>query len=308
MSQSNALRLLETILDKAIHSQSFRPLAKTVLLDAMNLPNNDPKNILDFYVILDKAEEEAKKLNNLPKIDKNIKVIHDLHNFFVMNHVWNEQWKIFADYIEDKNVLPVLDLLATLYHKQNGTVSLEAEFLEKLNVEVDSLRSQVLNSDLSKELKNYLINKIEDILQALRRYSIDGTEGLEKTAKSLVTDLVIIENKLKADDKNNVTYKGFKAFILSLVLFIQPPSVYDIIGAVPDISEFWIPKIEELTNGKEKIEKLIDDGSSIQAIFEQALEIFSRDSTKKLSGKEPKALPPSKENIEEDTLNTEDKP
>lgn len=307
MSQSNALRLLETILDKAIHSGNINQLAGVVVLNAMNIPNDDPKNIVDFYEILKKAEEEAIKLNNLPKITRDIKVIHDLHKFLVVNHVWSKQWKIFADYIEDKNVLNVLNSLATFYHTQNRTVSLEAEFLEKLNVEVESLRSQVLNSDLSKELKNYLINKIEDILQTLRRYYIDGTEGLEKTAKSLVTDLMIIDNKLKDDDRNNVTYKGFKAFVISLVFFIQP-SVYDIIGVIPDITEFWIPKIEELTNGKEKIEKLIDDGSSIQAIFEKASDIFSIHSTKKLSGKEPKALPPSKENIEENTLNTEEKP
>ncbi|BAT55281.1 hypothetical protein NOS3756_42600 [Nostoc sp. NIES-3756] len=302
MSQSNALRLLESILDGAIRSKNLNQSAGIVLLNAMNLPNNEPKDIVDFYEILNKAEEETIKLNHLPKVDRYIQAIHDLHKFFVVNHVWNAKWNIFADYIENRNVLTVLDLLANFYHVQNRTVFLENDFLEKLKVEVESLRSTVLNSNLSKELKNYLINKIEDILQALRRYSIDGTEGIEKTAKSLVTDLLIIDNKIKNDDKNNVTYKRFKAFFLSLVLFIRP-SVYDIMGVIPDIKQFWIPTIEELTNGKEKIEKLLDDGSSIQAIVEKASEIFSIDSTKKLSGKEQKSLPPSKEN----TFNTEDK-
>ncbi|MBD2251654.1 hypothetical protein [Nostoc parmelioides] len=305
MMQSNTLRLLETILDDAIKSKKRDEPARNVLLNAMKLPD-DPKNILDFYLILKKAEEEARKLNNIPKIDRYIQVIDGLHQLFVVNHLWSTGWHTFADYIESRNVLNTLDALANYCHAQKRTVFLDIDFLEKLNFEVESIRKKIINSDLSQQLKRYLIEKIEDILQALRRYYIDGNEGLEKTAKSLMTDLLVIENTLKDDDKKNGTYKGFKAFIISLVMFLQPTSVYDIIGAVPDITEFWIPKIEELTNGTEKIEKLIDDESSVQAIFEKASEIFSRDSIRKLSGKEQKALPPSKENLEENRFNNEE--
>ncbi len=242
MKQSNALRTLEIILDEAVTKGEPSQSAGSILLKAMKL-DAQPQSLVDFYELLNKAEEEARKLNNIPKINRYIQVIEELHKVFIVNHIWSSPWQTFANHIQTRGVLNTLDALANYLHSQNPEIFLEQDFLKDLNVEFEFLLNKVFDSDLAKELKTYLIDRIEDILKAIRRYAIDGTEGLEKAAKSLVNDLAIIEHNLKDEDKKKTIYQEVKAWGLSLVLFLTP-TPYDIVGAVPDIYEFWIPKFE----------------------------------------------------------------
>ncbi|WP_413175912.1 hypothetical protein [Anabaena azotica] len=175
MSQSNALRQLEMILDEAVTNGSREQTSGHILLSAMNL-ELIPKNMVNFYELLSKAEEEAKKLSNNPKIDRYIQAIGKLHHVFIVNSIWTTKWSVFATHIESKNILTILDALANDFHRQNPKILLEKDFLKDLNAEFENILEEVLSTDLSKELKVYLISRIQDILSAIRRYSIDGTE------------------------------------------------------------------------------------------------------------------------------------
>jgi len=71
MKQSNALRTLEIILDEAVTKGEPSQSAGSILLKAMKL-DAQPQSLVDFYELLNKAEEEARKLNNIPKINRYI--------------------------------------------------------------------------------------------------------------------------------------------------------------------------------------------------------------------------------------------
>jgi hypothetical protein len=302
MQQSNALRRLELILDKAISDGDKNQQSGPIILKAMKL-NEQPQNILDFYELLNKAEEEGGKLKNIPRITRYLQTLAELREVFIVNHVWGTIWSTFASHIESRNVLTTLDALANYFHSQNPSILLEQDFLDKLNSEFESLLQEILTSDLSKELKRFLIVRLEDILQAIRRYHIDGIEGLEKATKSLMSDLVMTEHGLKQEDKKNSKYGSVKAWALSLLLYCAP-SPYDIIGAVPDINEFWVPKFEELAAGHKKINQIICNAPTIQKAFEEASNTFNRQPQKSITGgKEIKALPAPKEELETNTEN-----
>jgi hypothetical protein len=254
-----------------------------------------PQNIIDFYELLSKAKEEAKSIKNKQNINRYLQTIEELYQVFVLNHLWVTAWSTFAAHIEGKGVLNTLDALAEFFNSENPEIFLEQDFLEKLNGEFRNLLDGILESNLSKELKRFLIERIEDILKAIRRYHIDGTEGLEKATKALVSNLVMTEHSLQDNDKDNPLYKHVKAWVLSLLIYIAP-SPYDIIGAVPDIHDFWVPKFEELAAGREKVEQIICETPTIQEAFEKASKIFDRQPQKSITGgRELKALPASKE-------------
>lgn len=297
MRQSNALRRLEEILAEAVSSGERNQASGYVLLTAMNL-SHQPQNIVDFYEVLNKAEEEARSIRNKPKLklDRYLQTIEGLHQVFVLNLLWSEKWNTFASYIEDRCVLNTLDALADFFDSQNPRIFLEQDFLEKLNKEFGSLLNEVLEADLSTNLKRFLVGQIEDILQAIRRYHLDGTEGLEKSTKSLVSDLVLVEHRLEEKDKDSTAFKQVKAWALSLLIYIAP-APYDIIGAVPDIHDFWIPKFEELASTQKKVEQIIG-GVTIVEAYEKTLKALDRQSQRKsIAGStELKALPASEEN------------
>lgn len=290
MQQSNALRKLEEILTESVNNGNRKDSTGNVLLKAMN--RSKPQDIVDFYELLNKAEEETRSAKTKDDIDKYLKVIEGLQEFFIINHIWATLWEHTAVNLESKNVLLILDSLANSFSVRNPTLFLEQDFLEQLNKQFQELLNETLESNLSKQLKTFLIKRIEDILKAIYRYYIDGTEGIEKATKSFVSDLVLLEHKFNSEDKNNCVFKRTKAFVLGMLIYLIP-GPYDIIGAVPDIYEFWIPKIEELTAGTKIIEQLINQDLTVQECLEKGSNIFDKQQQKSITGRNQKALSPA---------------
>lgn len=304
MRQSNALRRLDTILAEAVASGDPNHSSGPIILKAMGL-SGQPRNIVDFYELLNKAEEEARSIKNKPKIDRYFEKIEELHQLFIVNHLWNEKWGTFANQIKKTGVLIALDALAEFYYSQNPKIFLEQDFISSLKNNLESLLDEIINSDLSRDLKEFLIERIEEILKAIRRYNLDGTEGLEQVTKSLISELAMKEHNFAAEDKRNPIYKRVQAFALGIILWITP-SPYDIIGAAPDIQDFWIPKFEELTEEHKKIEEAISETSTIQEAFEKVSSLVNKQNKKLLPGKTIKALPASKGNLKHTSDNKND--
>ena len=90
MNQSNTVRTLENILDEAVTNGSREEFSGKVLLQVMKL-DIIPRNLVSFYELLSKAEQEAMKLKNYPnkypKINRHIQVIETLQEFFITNHI-----------------------------------------------------------------------------------------------------------------------------------------------------------------------------------------------------------------------------
>ena len=291
--QSNALRRLEGILDEAVAYENKKEQTGVVLLKAMNL-DVEPQNIVEFYELLSKAKEESLRINK-PKISRYISTLDELHKVFILNHLWTTEWNTFSSHIESRNILNTLDALANYFYEQDPLVFLEQDFLDQLKTEFQSLSDSILNSNLSNELKRFLVEKVEDILTAIRRYHIDGTEGLAKAAQSLVSDLVMTEHKIKDADKKNPVYNKAKSWFVAILLYTVP--------VIPDIYSFWIPKFEELVPkfeelvaGQKKIEQIAPETLTIQGILEKSADVFDRQPQKNITGSaELKALPASKE-------------
>ena len=304
MQQSSALQRLEEILTNAVKRGDRDEVSGLVLLTTMNL-THQPRLLVDFYEILNKAEEEARTIKNNERLYRYIQTIEELQDIFIAHHMWREPWSTLASKIEVRGVLNTLDALARFFSSQNPATLLDQDFLEKLETSFKDLLDEILKSDLSNELKRFLIERVEDILRAVRRYHIDGTEGLEKAAKSMVTDLVMAESNLKEQDKSNPKYRHVKALVLGLLIYIAP-TPYDIIGAVPDIHSFWKPQFEEFTAVHKEVEQIVDASQTIQEVFEKASNIFDRQQKAIAGSKELKALSASKENLEDDSIRTKD--
>jgi hypothetical protein len=113
-SCTSALRRLEVTLTNAITNGDTQQAAGPILLEAMHLEPH-PHNIMDFYELLNKAEEEARCIRTKPRIDRYLQTIEKLHEYFVTQHTWRVEWKTFSTYIEDKDILNTLDSLAEFF-------------------------------------------------------------------------------------------------------------------------------------------------------------------------------------------------
>jgi hypothetical protein len=307
MQQSSALRRLEELLNEAVTLGNKQQPCGFILLEVIG--SQSIPRLMEFYELLSKAKEEARNIKNKPKLDRYLKILDDLCEHFLTQHVWGTPWSVSCNYIEQRDFLTTLDSLADFYHYQNPNVFLEREFLEKLDSELTSLLNNIFESDLSKDLKRFLSIQIESILKAIRRYHIDGTEGLEKATKLVITELMMTEHKLKDKDKKNPIFTKITSTVISLSLFFIPTSIYDIIGAVPDIHEFWVPNYQELVATREKVAQITCETVTIQEKIEKVLDAFDKEELKRLTGtSEPKLLSPAEKNDLEASTNDESQP
>jgi hypothetical protein len=150
-------------------------------------------------------------------------------------------------------IIPVISL-ASYFDIENPTKILDEDFLKELNNKFQSFINEVDNSEFSDDFRIIITNKIEDILRAINRYNIDGTEGLEKAAKLFVYDLVLREFNLKEEDKKNALFQKIKAAGMALVLYIVPKP-YGTISVVPDINQYWVPQIQNFLKVASKSKK-----------------------------------------------------
>ena len=289
--QTSALQKLADLFEKASDKGEISDPSLTVLLEIMK-SSCSTDDAIEFFGLLYKAIEELDKINILkPKGSRH--AIQKLHDFIVKNNLHKMPLTEFNSYIEVSNIIDILISLAKNYKDENPTIFLESDFLDGLKEQFNSLLNEITDSDLSNNLKIFLTKQIEDILYAIRRYSIDGTEGLEKAIKSFFSDLAIVEIHLDNKDKKNPIYKNCQSWVSALLISLLYPSAYDIIGVYPTINDYYIPKIEELVKHTKEISGNIGE-ISIQEVLEKSLNSFNKQPQKSLPGKEQKSLPSAK--------------
>jgi len=297
MQQDNALRRLEDILEQAIKNGDKGKNASEILLTAMGL-DNSPQNLTDFYALVNTAHEEAIKIRNQPKIERYISTIKDLRIALITNHLTATRWETIANHIEQKGVLITLDALANYFYDQNPLFLLGKDFLSRLIDQFEAISNDILSSELPKEFKKFLIDKINDIVQAIRRYHIYGTEGLEKATQAMFADLILKEGDIEPEIKKHSLFTKLVSLASALLIYITP-SPYDIVGSIPDLQEYWIPKYEELADKAHRVEPFMQDTSSIQEFLKKAKSTFEEQTQKSIEGSpEPKALPEAKQDSE----------
>jgi hypothetical protein len=292
MQQSSALHTLETVLSDAVTNGDRSKQSGFILMDAMYLSTR-VENLILFYDLLHRSKEEAEKIQRLSNIALHLKALNGLSSNFVANHLWLSPWKSFATYIEDKNILIVLGSLASAFAKEYPHPVLEEEFLGKLSNEFQNLSSEILSSDISKETKDFLLSKVQEILQAIQKCHIYGTEELKKASQSIVSDFLVKESNFQDSDKASSSFTRIKAWGTLLLKFFVPASIYDI-AEIDSYIYGLIPKYEEVSELCDKVQIIICETPNIQEAFNKVQELLEEKSQKSLPGSAtPKALPPS---------------
>ena len=305
---TSALQRLSKILNEAVLNALptwGNESAITVLCLYINPPDTS-YDIIDFFALLSTAREEIGRMKDR---EPSRRVINKLNDYFINKNSADAKWSDFSKFIDDGNYIFLLSSLADHYHTQNPTIFLESDFLDGLKEQFNSLLNEIIASDLSNSLKKFLIKQIEDILYAIRRYPIDGSDGLQKATQSFVSNLVTIESHLDKKDKKNSIFRKSVSKIIVLLHFLLPNSVYDTLGVIPAIDDYYRPRIEEFIQNWQEVEASTDEESTITEIMEKSLKVSNKQPQKSLPGKEQKSLPSAEINEEpplEMTANLED--
>jgi hypothetical protein len=88
--------------------------------------------------------------------------------------------------------------------------------LDEFLSEFENLLREVHDSDLGKQIKTYLIVRLEEICSAIRHYDIGGPERLRLVVDASVGGLLLRAADITSQDKEKPIFKKFLEKILTL--------------------------------------------------------------------------------------------
>jgi hypothetical protein len=263
MKNSNSLINLQDILNVAIKSENTSASISKVLLEAMRQTIViDSPTIFDFYKIIAYAEHDVKCLGDS---DMYLERIRDLQNVFICRNITIEPWSMVVATIKTSNIIDILSLLGTNIHKKNPFGYFEKGFLDSIRHQFNSISDEVRKSNLSSELKRFLLERISSIANAIDLYGISGAKALEEANKLMLFDISLKEDELTETDKKNPIFKKLISASIALKIILTPASIYEAIGilslpaAIDDVS----PRIGQFIKYQESIFESFDESINI---------------------------------------------
>jgi hypothetical protein len=268
MKKSSALRNLHNILEIATKSDKSDLVAADVLLGAMSLEKN-ASNLISFYELLRIAKEEIKSINKTG-IENYIQQIDALQKTLISNALWSMQWKQLAPAINQSKVILFLDLLADFFDKENTNPFLGDEFLSGIKTRLGVISEEILCSEVTPDLKEFINKRISNIITAIERYAITGIRGIEEANKIMLFDISLKESKLSEKDRKSKAFKSIGAFSFAMMSFLKPSNIYDIAGVPQNLKEFWIPQMSQLTQYESEVYKAVESHSNLLQVIVNA--------------------------------------
>ena len=242
MKYSNSIGNLYEILEKA-NSGNLRDTSGRILAEAMN-SNDVESSILDFYSLLFKVEKDAKTIVGIEDLEDNIEPIIELQKFFVNSNLSVESWIKFHQFIKSKNIHIILKYLSRDFESQQRKVYLDESFIKELRSDFNDIREKVINSELSKDAKIFLLERIEELVYYIDRYQIYGSKDLEVVVQSTLWGFYREQKNISEKDKSNpILIKFFATFCALETIF----------SGWATTENFLIPKLENYTQKRNEI-------------------------------------------------------
>ena len=205
-----------------------------------------PTDMRSIYALLvelmDLVDRAKKSVQQLPGVN------HDLYLRWIPNveHVLtysqlSVKWAELQRNLDD-TTMNQLEFCSELLSRRTGEKVISDEDLSKLQMEVETLLDKVLSANLPEELKDVLIEKLEEIRQAILAYRVRGNEGLRRALGSSLGAMFLYREHIEEiqDDKQKTTLFQVVQFIANLA---------EILGFATQAAQLTAPFIRLLGPG-----------------------------------------------------------
>lgn len=238
MQQSNSGRRLCNILEKAVEEGNKEAAIYTVIGSVLGVEDVSNKYFLtDFFVLMADVERVVTHLKKVPRQDKYIDAIREIQNIFFTYSIPGDKWVNVSNLIENRNLILLLDACATFISQENPEINLSENQLEEYLSKCEELLKEAMESDLSNDIKTFLVVRLEEICTAIRHYSIGGPERLRTVVEANIGGMILRSAGISPQDQEKPILKEIFGWLLSFG---------SILGLASDTQEFLLPKVIEV--------------------------------------------------------------
>ena len=189
-----AARLLR-ILEEAAKRPDNEPIL-TVWGHVFKLGDQNPGPVFRYLVLLgDLADETAKLIKDVPDLQHDIylRCIPSVKQGLTHPNLGNVWGNIRVHFSE--KVLAELSFSAEVLSRHSSERPIAPDDLQEIKNAVDGLFEKVLNSSIDTELKEFLLDLLETIRQAVAEYRIRGAKGLTQSVELVLGRLLAFHKR-----------------------------------------------------------------------------------------------------------------
>ncbi|EDX82343.1 hypothetical protein S7335_900 [Synechococcus sp. PCC 7335] len=245
MSHDNPVRRLHQIITKACEIASAhrdRTVASSdIWASTFKIRKNDHSALTGyaeaFYVLL---RQSRRVIEQLPVDDHSpyLQALDFVSSTISKYGFFSPQWGNLGNTLQSKPMMAMLSMTADAIDRDVKQAALSQEHLTELLNLTKALLDDVLNSDLEEDLKSYLIVHLEDVVRAIRHYSVSGSEGLRLVINANIGATLLKSMGLSPQAKRQTEWRKFLGLMLKFG---------GLLGLVADADEYLLPKLEEIT-------------------------------------------------------------
>jgi hypothetical protein len=216
MNQNNSAHRLVNILEKAIEIAGDEKDTTAVIGKAMGVENTSNRYFMtDFFVLISDVERSISHLKNVSKKAQYINAVREIQDIFFSHYLAASHWPDIRGAIQSRNLIMVLDACATFISTENPLISLDEAQLEEYLLKCEELLKEVAASELSKDLKTFLIVRLEEVCTAIRHYSIGGSERLRTVVEANIGGMILRSAGISPKDREEPILKTLFSWFLT---------------------------------------------------------------------------------------------
>ena len=206
--QANPIRKLNAIIDRVVQFGISRPPSGENMANVWGRAHgvgaqNIFESVNEAWQLAD-ASERFMRQNNVKDTEIHLQNITVIKKALFALHATN--WEQFRQQFNDERLM-LLRLMDSEFSEHWDETPLTDEDLESLQSDVEDLIHDVVESELSADVKNIVFDGLEAVRCAISEYRVRGMEGIRQALDKNIASLIRYRDefdKMKRGDHNGI--------------------------------------------------------------------------------------------------------
>jgi hypothetical protein len=245
MQYDNPARRLHRILTKALDVSATQGAPNSV--SSVNVwkavfnesdDENFPTDLDGIHTLIKLTRDAICRLQKVGDQNIYLKVLDELSMSVHQCGLLSSQWNLVHSGLSKPLLLDMIAATADQIDNESNLFELTQEQQKDLLNSAQALLDEICKSDVDRELKIYLMVRLEEICTAIRHYSIDGSDGLSRIVEANIGGAVLKSIRLADESREKTLYKRFFELMLKFA---------SLLGIAADVNGFLLPSVIEIS-------------------------------------------------------------
>ncbi len=187
----------------------------------LNTPkSNQPllfKRLGSVMSLPSQVQEIVVNTNGISDTKPYLKWLQPINNAFTNQNI-SSNWDSFSKHI-DQHTIDYLSMTADMLNLQSPEVTLADSKLHELKTNFINIEKEITEADIDIDLKEFMIIRIKDILNAIDEYTFNGLEPLMDTL-NITIGQIVLNNDLALKSKDSNLAKKFWNLIVNTSVIV----------------------------------------------------------------------------------------